>query len=112
MPRGKHRRDTFCRAFALTAGVISKKETKPSLVCRERQFGRHFVRDNLGEGNRESEIAARQWGVNLRREACLDVSQGSLVLETGNPGFHNPKTQMLRQHQWHHPDSVKAMGLK
>ena len=40
-------------------------------------WGRHslggILRDNLGEGNCDSNIAARQWGVNFCREAsrCL-----------------------------------------
>ena len=37
-----------------------------------------ILRDNLGEGNCESKIAARQWGVNFCREAsrCLAGPSG------------------------------------
>ena len=37
------------------------------------------MRDNLGEGNCESQIAARQWGVDFRSEAsrCLAGPSGS-----------------------------------
>ena len=40
------------------------------------------LRDNLGEGNCESRIAARQWGVNFCREAsrCLARPSGGLIL--------------------------------
>ena len=43
----------------------------------ERQFGRH-LRDNLGERNCESKIAARQWGVNEGPARHQDASQGLL----------------------------------
>ena len=76
MPRGKKKTarqflPLSCRATTLTAGVSLKEEKKPSLVG-ERPFG-GYLRDNLGEGNCESKIAARQWGVNFCREAlrCL-----------------------------------------
>ena len=48
--RQKLPRDNFCRAITLTAGAILKEE-KMSSIVGERQFGRHFLRDNLGEGN-------------------------------------------------------------
>ena len=52
-------------------------ERERSLSCGERQFGRQLI-DNLVEGNPESKIAARQWGVNFCRETsrCLGGPSG------------------------------------
>ena len=65
------------RAITVTAGTILKEAKKPSLG-RERQFWRGILRDNLREGNCESKIAARQWGVDFCREAsrCLAGPSG------------------------------------
>ena len=49
-----------------------------SSIVGERQFGRHFKRQFGGEGNWESKIAARQWGVNEGPARHQDVSQGPL----------------------------------
>ena len=44
-----------------------------------------ILRDNLAEGNCESKIAARQWGVNFCREAsrCLAGPSGLVLLKRG-----------------------------
>ena len=42
-----------------------------------------ILRDNLGEGNCESKIAARQWGVNFRREASRCLA-GALWVVSGS----------------------------
>ena len=75
--RQKLPRDNFC-AIALTTGAILKEEKMASTVGGERQFGRHFKRESLGEGNCRSKIAARQWGVNFCSEAsrCLAEPSG------------------------------------
>ena len=61
----------ICRAIALTTGATLKEEDCPLLWGRGNLGG--ILRDNFGEGNWESKIAARQWGVNFCREAskCL-----------------------------------------
>ena len=59
---------------------------KPLLWVRGNLGG--ILSDTLGEGNCESKIAARQWGVNFRREAsrCLPRPSGKL------PSFANHYT--------------------
>ena len=66
-----------CRAIALTAAALLKEERGTSFVG-ERRFLGGILRDILGEGIRDSKIAARQWGVNLCREAlgCLAELSG------------------------------------
>ena len=53
--------------FALFRWKICYCSWPPKLTVR--QIGWTFIRDNLGEGNCDSKIAARQWGVNVCREA-------------------------------------------
>ena len=71
MPRGKNCRET---SFAAQLprnyphrGDDLKEDKTSSLVGRGKLGG--ILRVNLGEGNCESKIAARQWGVNFCREA-------------------------------------------
>ena len=77
MPRGKNCRETiFAAQLPRNCGVILKEETFPLLWGRG-SLGGH-LRENLDEGNRESKIAARQWGVKFCREAskCLARRSG------------------------------------
>ena len=53
-------------------GVMLKEKRMPSLVG-ERQFG-GILGDTLGEGNCESKIVARQWGVHFCRETARRLS--------------------------------------
>ena len=76
MPRGKNCRETICvsqlpRNYSHRGGNLERRKKKPLLWGRGNLGG--ILRDNLGEGNCESKIAARQWGVNFCREAsrCL-----------------------------------------
>ena len=65
-----------CLAVTLSAGVILKEEKCPFLWERD-SFG-GVLGDNWGEGNCESKIVARQWGVNFYRETsrCLAGPSG------------------------------------
>ena len=65
-----------CRAITLTAGAILKEEKIPLLWGRGNLGG--ILRGNLGEGNCESKIGARQWRVNFGRQAfrCLAGPSG------------------------------------
>ena len=79
--RQKLPRDNFCRSIAAQLpspmGAILKEE-KMSSIVGERQFGRHIKRQFGCEGNCESKIAARQWGVKEGPARHQDVSQGPL----------------------------------
>ena len=72
-------RDTFCLSIVsqltLTAGVILKEEECPLLWVRH-SFG-GILGDNLGEGNCESKIVARQWET-IFAARHQGVSQGPL----------------------------------
>ena len=75
MPRGKNCRETILAAqlprnCPLRGGKFER--WKCPLLWGRGNFG-GILRDNLGKGNWESKIAARQWGVNFCREAsrCL-----------------------------------------
>ena len=87
MPRGKNCRETILplnyRAIILTAGAILKEKKCPLLRGRGSLGG--ILRGNLGEGNCESKLAARQWGVNFCREAlrCLARPSGKVLLGMG-----------------------------
>ena len=65
-----------CHAITLTAGGTFERRKKPLLWGRGNLGG--ILRDNLGEGNCKSKIAARQWGVSFCREAsrCLAGPSG------------------------------------
>ena len=76
MPRGKNCGETICAAQVPSPrGQFSKRTKNPLLWGRGNLGG--ILRDNLGEGNYESKIAARHWGINFYREH-LDVLQGPL----------------------------------
>ena len=81
MPRGKIPARHFLEVnrLALTAGARGTKKTS---LIGERQWGGGILRDNLGEGKRESQIAMGQWGVNVCRKAfiCLAGPSGMLIL--------------------------------
>ena len=87
--RKKLSRDNFCCSIAAqlpspVGAVLKEKKKRPllsSLVWRSNWGG--VVRDNLGEGNCESKIAAREWGVNFCREAlrCLAGPSGKGVMQ-------------------------------
>ena len=64
------------RAFSIIAGAILKEEK--SLLLWGRGDLRGILRDDLGEGDCESKIAARQWRVNFCREifTCLSAPSG------------------------------------
>ena len=49
-----------------------------------------ILRDNLGEGNCESKVAARQWGVNFCPARQQDVLQGPLGSLTPQDIFSGP----------------------
>ena len=72
-----------CRAITFSTGTILKEEKCPLLWGRGNLGG--ILRDNLGEGNWESKIAARQWGVNFCREAsrCLARPSGKAKIKFG-----------------------------
>ena len=63
-------------------GVILKEEKKSPLLWARDSLG-GILGDNLGEGNCESKIVARQWGVNFAARH-QGVSQGPLGVECGN----------------------------
>ena len=65
-----------CLAITLTWGVILEEEKMPLLLARDSLGG--ILGDNLGEGNCESKIVSRQWGVNSCRETsrCLAGPSG------------------------------------
>ena len=67
-----------CPAITLTAGAVLKQE-KMSSIVGERHLG-GILRDNLGEGNGESKIAARQTvsGESIFAARPQDASQGPL----------------------------------
>ena len=73
--------DNFYRSFAAQLpspqGQFGNKQKSSLLWGRGNLVG--ILRDNLGKCNCESKIAARQWGVNLCREAsrCLAGPSGS-----------------------------------
>ena len=69
----------------------------PSLVG-ERQFG-GILGDNLGEGNCESKIVARQWGVNFCRETsrCLAGPSGSRFGTIFPAIFPDPRFHVFSQ---------------
>ena len=73
-------RDNFCCSIAAQLpsprGQFWKRKKCPLLRGRGNLGG--ILRDNLGEGNWESKIAARQWRVNFCREAsrCLARPSG------------------------------------
>ena len=66
-----------CRAITLAVGVILNEEKKDLSCGGGGNWGGH-LRGNLGEGNCESKIVARQWGVNFYSEAwrCLAGPSG------------------------------------
>ena len=75
-----------CRAITPSLrGQFWKRKKCPLLWGRGNLGG--ILRDNLGEGNWESKIAARQWGVNFCREAsrCL----------AGSSGWRNYRTEIV-----------------
>ena len=81
MPRGKNCRETiFSRSVAAQLpsprGQFRKRGKNPLLWGRGNLGG--ILRDNLGEGNCEAKIAARQRGVNFFAARHQDVSQGPL----------------------------------
>ena len=55
-----------CLAITLSAGVILKEKQGPLLWARDSVGG--ISGDNLGKGDCESKIVARQWGDNFCRE--------------------------------------------
>ena len=57
-------------------GILKKREKCPLLWARD-SFG-VILGDNLGEGNCESKIVARQWGDNFFAARHQGVSQGPL----------------------------------
>ena len=67
--RQKLPRDNFCRSVAAQLptprGQFRKREKSPLLWARGNLGG--ILRDNLGEGNCEAKIAARQRGVNFKK---------------------------------------------
>ena len=78
MPRGKNCRETIFAAqlprnYPRRGGNFESR--RKALSCGGEAIWEVFLRGNLGEGNCESRIAARQWGVNFCREAsrCLAV---------------------------------------
>ena len=79
MPRGKNCCETIFAAQLPRnyphRGGNFEEEKKPSLVGERGNVG-GISRDKLGVGNCESKIAARQWRVNICREAsrCLAAS--------------------------------------
>ena len=92
--RGKNcRGTTFCRSIEAQLpsprGQFWKKTKRP-LLWGERQFGRH-LRDNLGGGNCESKLAARQWGDNF----CLEASR----CLAGPSGLTFPRLFLPRKRQ-------------
>ena len=77
MPRGKKCRETMFAAqlprnYPHREGNFQRRQKSPLLQ------GRGILRDILGEGNCESKIATRKWGVNFCREAsrCLAGPSG------------------------------------
>ena len=79
MPRGKNCRETIFAArlprnYPHRGGNFERGNC-PRLGGRRNLGG--ILRGNLGEGNCESKIAARQWGVKFCREH-QDASQGPL----------------------------------
>ena len=87
-----------CRAITLTTGAILKEENKMSSFLWGRGNLGGNLRDNLGEGNWESKIAAIQWGVNFCREAsrCLAGPSEKNATKT-HTHTHTPKRQGFRR---------------
>ena len=83
--RQKLPRDNFCRSVATQLpsprGQFWKEE-KNALSCGGEANWEAILRDNLGEVNCESRIAARQWGVSFCREAsrCLAGRSGRFLM--------------------------------
>ena len=75
-----------------------------------------ILRDNLGEGNCESKIAARQWGVNFRCEAsrCLAGPSGWKV-KWGGCKTYGGRTMYQRTHSpenfWTPPKELLACSV-
>ena len=60
------------RDYPRRGGYFLREALKPSLRVRESDNSGCILRDNLGEGNCESKIAARQW-IKMSRKALWVV---------------------------------------
>ena len=109
MPRSKNCRETIFAA-QLPRNLIYphrranfERRKKRALSCGGEAIWGGILRDNLGEGNCESKIAARQWGVNFCCEAsrCLARPSGHRV-----QNHENPKSlkKVSREEFWDNPD--------
>ena len=111
--RQKLPRDDFCRSTAAQLpsprGQFWKKKKETSLVG-ERQFGRHCKRQ-LGEGNCESKITARQWGVNFLREASRCLA-GPCSSKTQGRGNENSARSFLTEVFFEPPPGVMDVRPK
>ena len=91
-------RDNFCRSIAAQLpsprGNFERGKKCPLLWGRGNLGG--ILRDCLSEGNWESKIAARQWGVNFAARH-QDVSQGPLGINFNQkrPFVHNSGSRFL-----------------
>ena len=91
MSRGKNCRETIfvsqlSRGYPHRGGNFERKKC-PLLWARDIFGG--MLRDNLGEGNCEPKIVARQWGVNFCRETsrCLAGPFGQTSPEVLRPSL-------------------------